>query len=339
MGIEAVFELVKNKQFVPFLKLYGMFAPFYRLGYIAALVNNGYFQALKEKSASLDELMSTMGIEKEYTEEIKAWLQVGLRLNELSLKNGSYRLSGISKQLASIVENDALLAIIQEVATLHHNLIIKTPAKLKDGRKWTMNDQDGEMIARSSRILEPFQNEVINTMYPRGKSIRLLEVGCGSGIYIKHAAMRNPQLKAIGVELQAAVAEMARQNIVKWGLQNQVTIERGDIREKNFYNSFELVTLYNNIYYFPVGERIELLKHLRSFLKPGGSLILTTGCQGGALAMELLNLWGATTEGCDRLPDVNEMVSQMGKAGFANIQKKNLLPGDAFYVFAGVQAS
>ena len=338
MGKEAVFEFIKKKQLVPLLRLYGMSTPFYRLGYIAALVSNGCIQVLKEKSASLDELMSTIDIEKEYSEEVKAWLQVGIRLGEISLKNGKYRLSGISKDLASIVENEALLAIIEEIAMLHHNLILRTPAKLMDGRKWTINDQDGEMIARSSRILEPFQNEVINTMYPRAKSIRLLEVGCGSGIYIKHAAMRYPQLKAVGVELQAPVVEMARHNIEKWGLQDQVKIESGDIREKNFPNSFDLVTLYNNIYYFPVGERIELLKHLRSFLKQGGSLILTTGCQGGTLVMELLNLWGATTQGCVRLPYVKEMVSQMKNAGFENIKKKNLLPGDAFYVFKGVQA-
>jgi hypothetical protein len=238
MGINAVFELIKNKQLVPFLKLNRMFTPFYRLGYIAALVNNGYFQALKENPASLDELMTTMGIEKEHGEGLKAWLQVGIRLNEVNLKDGRYRLGGISKGLAGVAGNDALLALTEEVATLHHNLILSTPAKLKEGRKWTIRDQDGMLIARSSRILESLQNEVIDTVVPRGKSIRLLEVGCGSGIYIKRAAMRNPQLKAVGVELQASVAEMARQNVEKWGLQEQVTIESGDIREKHFENSF-----------------------------------------------------------------------------------------------------
>ncbi len=338
MGIKAVFELIKKKQLFPLLKLFRMLTPFYRLGYIAALVNNGCFQILTDKSVSLDELMSAMSIEKEYSEGVKACLQVGIRLNEISLRNGRYRLGGISKGLAGIVENDALLAITQEVATLHHNLIIRTPEKLRDGKKWTLNDQDGEVIARSSRIVEPFQNEVINTMVPKENPVQLLEVGCGSGIYIKQAAMRNPQLKSLGIELQAPVVEMARQNIEKWGLQNRVTIESGDIREKDFDSSFDIVTLYNLIYYFPVVERVELLKHLRSFLKPGGFLILTTGCQGGGPSMELLNLWGATTQGCDRLPDVKEMVSQMENAGFENIKKKNLLPGAAFYVFIGYQA-
>lgn len=335
MGIKAVFEIVKKKQLFPLLKLMKMITPSYRMAYITALLNNGYFRFLKDTSLSLDELMLAMGIEKEYSEEVKAWLQVGIYLKEISLKNGRYRLVGMSKQLAGIVENEALLAVIQEVATLHHNLIIETPDQLRDGKKWALNDQDGEMIARSSRILEPFQKEIINSVYPKAVPVQLLEVGCGSGIYIKQAAMRNPQLTAVGIDMQASVVELARQNIEKWGLQNRVTIESSDIREKDSDNSFDIVTLYNNIYYFPVIERVDILKHLRNFLKPGGSLILTTVCQGGS--MELLNLWGVTTKGCGRLPDVDEMVTQMENAGFENIKKKNLLPGDAFYMFIGSQ--
>jgi len=73
------------------------------------------------------------------------------------------------------------------------------------------------------------------------------------------------------------------------------------------------------VYYFPVDERVELFKHLYGFLKPGGLLVLTTACQGGQPMMELLNLWGATTQGCGRLPNVDEMINQMKAAGFVNV--------------------
>lgn len=316
-----------------------MFTPFYRLGYIAALADNGYFSILKENPSSLDELLAVLDIDSEHSEALKAWLQVGIRLHELSLVDGKYRLSGVSQKLAAASGSDPLLAITEEVALLHHSLIMGTPARLRDGGRWTMNDQDGAMIARSSRILEPFQNEVIDTVYPRGKPVRLLEVGCGSGVYIKRAAMRNPRLQAVGIELQAPVAEMARRNLAAWGLQERAVIECGDIRTKSSSNYFDLVTLYNNIYYFPVDERIRLLEHLRDFLMPGGLLVLTTGCQGGAVGMEVLNLWGAATRGCDRLPAVDEMVAQMRSAGFAEIKQRSLIPGDAFYMFSGVRAA
>lgn len=78
-----------------------------------------------------------------------------------------------------------------------------------------------------------------------------------------------------------------------------------------------------------------LLEHLKDFLKPGGFLVLVTGCQGGQALMEMLNLWGAATAGADRLPMPDEMVAQMQAAGFEQVQAKNFLPGDSFYCFVG----
>jgi SAM-dependent methyltransferase len=261
-------------------------------------------------------------------------LQAGIRLKEIGLDDRGYTLEGISRKLAR-AGNDSFLAIVQEATSLHHQLILETPQKLGKGERWTLDDQDGEVIARSSRIVEPFQREAIDATFPGAKPLTLLEVGCGSGIYLKYAAERNPQLSAIGVELQPSVAEMARHNIKSWGLGERVKIESGDIRNKTFDHPFDIVTLYNNIYYFPVPERVALLIHLRSYLKPGGFLLLMTGCQGGQAVTEILNLWGATTQGCDRLPDKEEMIKQLEAAGYVNVKAKNLLPGDSFYMFVG----
>jgi len=281
-----------------------------------------------------DELAQKFGVEKEHFGAFEAWLGAGIGLKEIGLEEDRYTLKGISAKLAQ-AGNDSFLAIIQEVASLHHTLILETPQKLKNGESWTLDDQDGEIIARSSRILEPFQREAIDATFPAKKPLTLLEVGCGSGIYLKYAAERNPQLSAVGVELQPSVAEMARRNIAGWGLQERVKIESGDIRGKTFGHPFDIVTLYNNIYYFPVADRVALLEHLRSYLKSGGFLVLMTGCQGGRSTMEILNLWGAATEGCDRLPYKEEMIEHMEIAGFVNVKVSRLVPGDSFYMFVG----
>jgi SAM-dependent methyltransferase len=135
------------------------------------------------------------------------------------------------------------------------------------------------------------------------------------------------------VELQLAVAEMARTNLRGWGLESRVKVETGDIREKAPDEPFDIATLYNNIYYFPVEERVALLDHIRSFLRPGGFLLLTTCCQGGSLAAEALNLWGAATGGAGRLPAEDELVGQLHEAGYGTVKTKNLLPGDRFVAF------
>ena len=91
--------------------------------------------------------------------------------------------------------------------------------------------------------------------------------------------------------------------------------------------------LYNNIYYFPVEERAALLNHVGGFLKPGGFLLLTTCCQGGSIAAEVLNLWGAATCGAGRLPTEDELVNQLREAGYNTLKTKNLLPRDRFLSF------
>lgn len=334
MGLKAIGEIIRKKELFLFLTASGLVTSFYRLSYIGALINNGFLKILEEKPVPFDELAKQVGVDEEHFGALEAWLGAGMRLKEIGLEERGYTLKGISKKLAR-VGNDSFLAIVQEVTSLHHRLILETPQKLRDGERWTLDDQDGEIIARSSRILEPFQREAIDATFPAGQPLTLLEVGCGSGIYLKYAAERNPQLSAIGVELQPSVVEMARRNLAGWGLEERVKIESGDIRGKTFEHPFDIVTLYNNIYYFPVSERVALLEHLRGYLKPDGFLVLITGCQGGGAAMDILNLWGAATQGCDRLPYVEEMTKQLETAGFVNVKAKNLLPGDSFYMFVG----
>lgn len=126
---------------------------------------------------------------------------------------------------------------------------------------------------------------------------------------------------------------MARTNLREWGLEKRVKVETGDIREKSTDAAFDIATLYNNIYYFPVAERVTLLKRIGSFISPGGFLLLTTCCQGGSLGTEALNLWGAATSGAGRLPAEDELVRQLREAGYSRVKTRNLLPGDRFVAF------
>src|ERR1019366_6824881 len=109
-------------------------------------------------------------------EALEAWLQMGVRLKLLSLGPQGYALRGLAKTLAR-PENDAALAMVEEVAGLHHKLISGTLPKLRSGNLWSLDDQDGELIARSSRVLEAFQEEVIEETFPRHGALRLLEIG------------------------------------------------------------------------------------------------------------------------------------------------------------------
>jgi cyclopropane fatty-acyl-phospholipid synthase-like methyltransferase len=162
-------------------------------------------------------------------------------------------------------------------------------------------------------------------LIPRTGDIQLLEVGCGSGIYLEKACALNPELKAVELELQDDVAQYAAENMRLWGLDDRVSVETADVREYSADRDFDIVTFHNLIYYFPVRERAELLGRLGGLLKPGGRLILTTLCQWKDPAVQLMNVWASMTEGCGPLPRPDQLASQLHEAGFVDVKPSKML--------------
>ena len=337
MSFKPFLDLQRGGRLGPLLSIGSSLKHFYKLTFLAAAGESGILALLAHGPVAFEAIAAHIGAEGQGREAIEAWLQMGVRLKVLQSGQDGYKLRGVAAALAR-PENDAALAMVEEVAGLHHKLLAETVSRVRQGDLFTLADQDGELIARSSRILEAFQAEAIQRTFPKQGSPRLLEIGCGSGVYLKHAAVANPALTAVGVELQPAVAEAARSNLRTWGLEDRVGIETGDIREKAPTELFDIATLYNNIYYFPVEERVALLRHIAGFLKPRGFLFLTTCCQGGSLGSEALNLWGAATAGCGRLPSEDEMVAQLRQAGYSSPKTMNLLPGERFVAFQAFRA-
>ncbi len=333
---------MKNKTFIQFMKsgtLFPMFRSmrmlpaYYRVVWLASAARHGYLRALANGPKTLDALAPEMAPKPEHRDALESWLGIGISVGELALDTNGYRLKGFMARKLSKIELDAFSAIIEEVATLHHRLIMETPARIKRGDGWSIEDQDGELIARSSRITEPIGFEAVDEVVNTSGKQRLLEIGAGSGVYIRYATEKNPDLTAQGLELQADVAEMANQNLKGWGVNGRAKVDFCDVRQYKADSEYNVVTLQNNIYYFPVDERVELFQHLKSFLKPGGKLLVTTGCQNGSVTIRALDLWSASTEGCGRLPAPEELVGQLKDAGFGQVKKRNLMPGDSYYVF------
>jgi SAM-dependent methyltransferase len=332
MLFKPFFRLLRDGRLSALVSAVGELKSFYKLSYVAAAGKAGLLNRLASGPATLDSLAEFYAASGQGRGALEAWLQFGLRLGIIRLGPRGYSLRGLAKKLAR-TENDPVLAMVEEVVDLHHKLITATIPKIRAGELWSLSDQDGELIARSSRVLESFQAEIIRSTFPARGPVRLLEIGCGYGVYLRYAAERNSSLTALGLELQPTVAETAKRNVFAWGHQTRVKVETGDIREKAPDDPFDIATLYNNVYYFPVEERVRLLRHISSFLKPGGFLLLTTCCQGGSLGAEALNLWGAATGGAGRLPGEDELVTQLREAGYQTVKTKNLVPGDRFVAF------
>ena len=332
MSFKPFFRLLRDGRLTALMGVGAELKSFYKLTYLAAAGEAGVLRRLATGPVTFDSLADFCGAVGQGREALEAWVQMGVRLQLLSLGSSGYALRGLAKTLAR-PENDPALAMVEEVAGLHHKLILGTLPRLRNDDLFSLADQDGELIARSSRVLEAFQADVIQRTIPQRGALRLLEIGCGSGVYLRYAASRNPALTALGLELQPAVAEMARTNLRSWNLDSRIKVEDGDFRARALGELFDIATLYNNIYYFPVEERVALLERIGRFVRPGGFLLLTTCCQGGSLGVEALNLWGAATKGAGRLQAEDELVNQLRQAGYNRVKMTNLLPGDRFVAF------
>jgi len=325
--------LVRSGQLGVLLALPRTLRGYYRVCFLGGAASCGLLGRLAAGPVPLERLVPDLAPGPGGRDGLAAWLDFGVRLGELAVGPQGYRLRSRLARRLSEPANDAVAALIEEAARLHHSWVADAPAHLRAGRRFTMADQDGALVARSSRILAPFIGEAVDACVPRRGPLRLLEVGCGSGVHLKRAAERNPELTALGLDLQADAAAQARENMRAWGLDGRVRIEVGDVRARRPEPAFDLVTLHNVLNYFPVSERVSVLAHLRGFLAPGGRLLVSLACRGRSVTTELLNLWGALTEGCGPLPTPAELEAQLGAAGYGRVRRWGLVPGEPFLAF------
>lgn len=311
-----------------------LLAPFYRITFVASAASGGLLARLAAGPVPFATLARDLAPEPRMHEALRAWLELGVRLGELGKGDDGYRLRGLLSRELSDPANDDVAALVEEVAGLHHRLISEAPRRLRAAELLAPDEHDGRMIARSSRILEPFLAGVLDRALNVSGPVHLLDVGCGSGAHLLRAAARNVDLRAVGIEVRAAVAEAARAEIERRGLADRITVETGDVRERGGGDRFDVVTLFNVVYYLPVAERGPLVRRLASWLKPGGRLLLATCCQGGSPGACVLDLWRSGTEGSGPLPTRAEIVARLSEAGLVDLVVEKLIAGEEYFLFS-----
>ena len=114
----------------------------------------------------------------------------------------------------------------------------------------------GAVIARASRLVEPILAPSLRSLVADRRPRRILNVGCGTGVYLIHAATAgDPQLTGLGVDLDPTVVGLARQRVADAGLAERFDVRQTDIRTVELpAASFDLVLLSQNIYYFRRGR-------------------------------------------------------------------------------------
>jgi len=305
----------------------------YRASFLSTAGAEGVLALLRDGPRTAQEIHDELGLE-DSVDELTAWLDMGVGVGELALDYSGYRLNGALSREFALPHNDQNLAYLQARVEVLARPIRETPALLREGRRLPLASEHGELFARSSRMVEPLLMDVVDRIVPTSGSCRMLEVGCGSGTYIRRACDRNPDLEVVGIELTEEIVSYARRNLAEWGLAGQTTVEVCDVRRFVSETGFDLVTLYNLIYYFPEDGRVDLLRHLRSLLNPGGRLVLTSLIPNATSSIQSMDLWATMTEGCGPLPRPEQLCEQLQEAGFSTVEEREVIPSFSLFVAA-----
>ncbi|WP_260867909.1 class I SAM-dependent methyltransferase [Streptomyces sp. SAJ15] len=336
-NLRTMAKLVGNRQGVLLVSLWRrVLTPVCRAAFLTSAVHNGVLRLLADQPRTAEELALALGAPAEAGPRLRGWLDVGVELGELGRRGDRYRLRGRLSRALVRQGNEAVAASLEQMVSYQIPALLHAPAMIKDGRRLTLGDMDGEVTARASRVLEPFIEAAIERVVDRGRPVRLLDIGCGTGVYSRHAARLNPLLTGLAVDLQQDVADQAAANLARWGLADRVDTRRADLRELEPGEPFDLVMMHNNIYYFSEGERVAVLERARRLLAPGGRLLLTTSCRDGNVGLRILNLWFDLADFGGPLPHHHELLAQLEGAGFTEVQATRLMPGQAFRAFVGV---
>jgi 2-polyprenyl-3-methyl-5-hydroxy-6-metoxy-1,4-benzoquinol methylase len=335
MQFKYLYSFFKTFKIKGLFPLFSDFKGVIRYHFLYAAVESGLLEALRTP-CSRNDLIEKLDVKN--PDILDALLKVGISLKELSCKKDRYGIRG-KRSLAMVgTYGDTLSAIIQASVTYYNNSYRHAAARMKgaalgDDLKWA-----GDIIARFSKLTDPVIKTFLSDIVPSDPGLRVLDIGCGSGLLLKSISQINPDLSGLGIDVDEAATRQAMQNMEKWKLQERFKIIKGDIRDlPDDIPHFDLITLVNVVYYFPVEQRPELFRSLRSRLSPRGSLVIIMNMQGkdSDFGAANLNMANASIQGVTLLPDPVRLREQLRESGFSTARVSDLMPGSSF---VGMQA-
>ena len=170
-------------------------------------------------------------------------------------------------------------------------------------------DEPGRNYDTDPNLLNFLQQKYIS-------QLRILDMGCGTGKQLSADHSMFPGLQMVGIDLFHGMLLQAQKR------ENKIIWIRGDKTNLPFRNTrFDYVT--NQFSYHHVQDKFRLIVETYRILKPGGRFVITNLDPWSMTAWIVYQYFPASRQRdlSDFLP-VDELVNQMEKIGFCNIQVK-----------------
>jgi 4-hydroxy-2,2'-bipyrrole-5-carbaldehyde O-methyltransferase len=305
--------------------------PFVRLHFLAVASDLGLLEELRRRPATTSQLGARLHIGDPAL--LEAFLHLGATLNELRCTAGRWSLRGRRSNALAAPQADTMRAMVQEALRYDTAVYAGLDAHLRGAPPGDYLRTTGAVIARASRLVEPVLAPLLRSLVAARRPRSVLDVGCGTGIYLVHAAAAGgPELGGFGVDLDAAVVDLAHRRLADAGLTERFPVRHADMRTLVLpAASFDLVLLFQNLYYFAEDERPDMLRRLHGLLAPGGALLLASLFAGRSLAAAHYDVLFRATAGCAPLPRRRQLDHQFHEAGFTSTRWVQLVPRESFH--------
>lgn len=303
-----------------------------RVEFLGAATGLGLLEALREPRTEAA-LARDLGITN--IELLGSLLSLGESLGELERADESWTLCGRRAKAFSDPAVEGLAGLVQEAVAYDADAYRGLPGRLRGDPSGDYLAEHGPLVATASRAAEPVLAALVRDLVGRSRPRRLLDVGCGTGIYLRCAGEASESLNAVGIDVDPSVVELARRNLQTWGLASRFEVKQADLRSlpPELEGPWDMILLFQNLYYFAPDERHTVLTRLRN-LAPNGVLAVATAVadSGDAIARHL-DLVLRSTIGNYPLSTTAEIGNELRSAGFATLDQRRLAPRQPLRAF------
>jgi SAM-dependent methyltransferase len=332
MNIRALITMAQTLMLPGVLPVTRDWKAFLRMHFLYAALDTGLIPLLTTPRGK-EEIAERLRVKR--PELLDSLLEMGTALKELTICGDRYSLRGRRARILAKMEGDPMAALVQAGVTYYHSAYRYLGERMRGAPLGNDLEEIGEIVARFSKIGEPILKRLIRENVNGNRPLRILDVGCGSGLFLRSAYEVNPHICGTGLDVDERVVHQARENLASWGLSNRFKVVAGNIRfcPGELRHLYDVIFFFNLIYYFREDEREDLLRSLRSLLSDSGRVLFVNSfhSRGKDTRAANLNIVNCSLKGLTRLPDLETFRRQLEVSGFSRIRISRLMPKNEYY--------